>query len=312
MTDRELREKLKQNKIASQYVLIGEEPLLIENAISAIKDTLNVEDGFDFESFSINEVPVNDIIAKLVTSPFLSARRMIIAKNLEELDKRELMQFAKTIAKISTQNCFIMTYRLDKHEKRQTGIWKNIGNLFPHAQCVMFESGKQHIHKWIVTKNKRDNLQLSPSTIHYLEEEFQNDITGLKNEFDKIENYLHEAKNLDGEAIRTLAKGLCDFNKYAVVDAYVKGNKNAFLLLEELKPYLNSCAEIVDALARSLLYFSQRLHNENALQTVKTTLCDIVDIDHAVKRGSQFDYTMLELLFLKKDRMVKKGAKYGR
>lgn len=311
MTDRELHKQLKQNHVASQYVLIGEESLLIENATGAIKKSLKVDEAFDSESCSISETSLDDFAAKLFTMPFASKRRLIIARNLEELDKHETARFAETVNTAPAHNCLIMTYRLDRNEKRKSSILKDIGDLLPRAQCVVFESNRQRIHNWIRTKNERDNLQLSSSIMRYLEEEFQNDITGLKNEFEKIENYLSEAEDLDAKGIKTLAQGLCNFNRYAVVDAYMKGNRNALLLFEELRPYLNGCARIVDAFTRSILSRSRRLNSAHAKEMINATIRDITDIDHAVKRGSQFDYTMLELLLLKGNRITKKGANDG-
>jgi DNA polymerase III delta subunit len=312
MNDRELREQLKDGRVHNQYLFIGTEPLLIENAVKAIKNTLKVDESFDYDSFSISETSVDDIVSKLYLSPFASTRRLVVIKNLEELDTKELGAFADAINVVRTNNCVILTYITSK-EYQKYNNYKRIANKFPHAEDITFIPDKKLIHRWIVAKIKKDNLNLSTSMIHYLEEEFSNDITGLKNEFDKIENYLHEAKSLNPDSMKDLAQGLCDFNKYHLVDTFLDGKPETFACFEELRPYLRSYAEIVDALTRGILNHIQRKGNVNETvhASAKGILDEVTDIDRKVKTSSFFVHLLLELLILHRLRLYAKGAVHG-
>lgn len=314
MNEREVRELLKKGEVYNQYILIGDEQLLIDNTVKTIKDASKVNESFDLDTFFISETPIEDIMSKIYLTPFASTRRCIIVKNLEELDYRALTNFAKFMNSTSSKNCLVMTYRVKKSEKKFDKVYKKIAGLFKNAKGVASCPNKALIHKWIISKVKRDNLNLSPSTIRYLEDEFSNDITGLKNEFEKIENYLYEAKTLDTDSIKDLAKGLCDFNKYQIVDAFLKGDGDSIKLLEELRPYLRSYAEIVDALTRGLVFYTQR--NRDAFRFSKKSITSILDeiikIDRRVKKSSYFANLMLELFFLKNANLFRKGAMYAR
>ncbi len=314
MNEREVRELLKKGEVYNQYILIGDEQLLIDNTVRTIKDASKVNESFDLDTFFISETPIEDIMSKFYLTPFASTRRFIIVKNLEELDYRALTNFAKFMNSTSSKNCLVMTYRVKKSEKKFDKVYKKIAGLFKNAKGVASCPNKALIHKWIISKVKRDNLNLSPSTIRYLKDEFSNDITGLKNEFEKIENYLYEAKTLDTDSIKDLAKGLCDFNKYQIVDAFLKGEGDSIKLLEELRPYLRSYAEIVDALTRGLVFYTQR--NRDAFRFSKKSITSILDeiikIDRRVKKSSYFANLMLELFFLKNANLFRKGAMYAR
>lgn len=312
MNDRELREQLRDGRVHNQYLLIGTEPLLIENAVKAIKDTLTVDESFDYDSFSISEASVDDIVSKLYLSPFASTRRLVVIKNLEELDAKELSAFADAINGVKTNNCAILVYITSKEYQRYNN-YKRIANKFPHAKEITFIPDKKLIHRWIVAKIKKDNLNLSTSMIHYLEEEFGNDITGLKNEFDKIENYLHEAKSLNPDNMKDLARGLCDFNKYHLVDTFLNGKPETLACFEELSPYLRSYAEIVDALTRGIIYHIQRKEhvNEAVHASVKDILDEVINIDRKVKTSSFFVHLLLELLLLQRLRLFGKGPIHG-
>lgn len=314
MNDRELHELLKKGEVYNQYLLISDEPLLIEGAVKNIKGVLKVNESFDLDSFSISETSVEDIISKLYVTPFTSERRLIIVKNLEEMDNRALVDFAEDINMTSSQNCLVMTYTVKKHYRKYPNAYKKISGQFKKAKCVTFQADKARIHKWITAKVQRDHLNFSPSVIRYLEDEFANDITGLKNEFEKIENYLHETNEIDTDNLRNIAKGLCDFNKYQVVDTFLKGGKETIRLFEELRPYLRSYAEIVDALTRGLVFYTQQKKGApkpNRI-TVANLLDEIVAIDQKVKKSSYFTNVMLELFFLKNADLYRKGVIHGR
>lgn len=314
MTDRELRNALKKSDISDQYLLMSYEILLIDDAVKAIKNNLKVDESFDFESFSLSEAPIDNIISRLCIAPFASDRRLIILKNLEEMHEKDLTSFAEMISKVRTKNCVIMTFQLKKDKRRYNLTTEEIIKLFSNAKHVIFTHDRQRVHKWIINKNKRDNLNLSTSMIHYLEDEFKNDITGLKNEFEKIENYLYEAKTLSPEGIKDLAKGMGDFSKYQLAEKFLGGKSDALERFEELKPYLRSYAEIVEALTRGLVRHLRAKKNniECSNQCIKDILDEIIVIDRKIKRSSYFADLMLELFLLEKTNLFRKGVIYGR
>jgi DNA polymerase III delta subunit len=145
--------------------------------------------------------------------------------------------------------------------------------------------------------------------LQYLEDEFGNDITGLENELEKIENYCAEAETMELMNVQDLAKGLSDFSKYQVVNAFLDGRSETLQCFEELLPYLKSDAEIVYALVRGLLYRAQRGRKRS--KVVTEILTQMSEIDRKIKGGSHFGDLMLELLFLKYTPVFRKGAFYG-
>jgi DNA polymerase III delta subunit len=312
MTDQTLRNTLKRGEISNQYLFIGSEFLLIDNAINAIKKTIGVNEAFDLETFSLSEMPFEDIVPRFYITPFGSPRRLIIVRHLEEVGDRDLAAFAEAISKINVTNCVIMTYAIPKDKKKYSYKPKKLSDLFTRATHVTFVPDRQSIHKWIAKKNKRDGLNLSTSIVHYLEEEFRNDITGLKNEFEKIDNYLYEAKTLSSEEIRDLAPGLCDFNKYSLVETFLEAKAETLERFEELKPYLYSYAEIVDVLTRGLVQYSKTKQNVRTGSYMKDILDDLTVVDKKIKRSSYFADLMVELFLLTKTNLFSKGVLYGR
>jgi len=299
---------LKDGKVYNQYLLVSEEPILIENKIKKIKEATKVNESFDFDNFVAPEVLKEEIIPKLYLSPIASARRVLVIKNLEEVDTKELATLAGLLSQQPSANCIIMSYVIDntKHRKIGTQLEK-LRKLFPKAHYELFTHEKAEVHDWIMQRVKRDNLKITPAIVQYLENEFTNDVTGLKNELDKIENYLTEAQNLDSTTIKDLAQGLCDFNKYQLADRFLSGKADALHLFEELKPYLHTPAELIYAITRGLLFRMQK-GDPGVIQRAKVILSQLTIIDRKVKRGSYFGNIFLELLLILKGGHAIKGG----
>lgn len=314
MTERQLKESLKNGEIHSHYVLIGDEPILIDRALKTIKDTLEVEESFDLDRFSLPDATVTDIATKLYLMPLCSKKRLVIVKNLEDMSDYDLHDFANVLNRDNSGNCLVFTHQIKKGKKHYKSILKKLSATFPKAECVVIMADRNEIRKWIQSKIRRDGLNLNNAMVNYLEAEFSNDITGLKNEFEKIENYLHEVGSIDSANMKDLAKGLCDVDRYQVVDAFLDGRPEALRIFEELQPYLRTNAVLVDAMTRGMV--SRASGRVKAIQTSQATLQEVLEqltvVDRKIKTSSIFTRLLMELFILHNAGTFRNGASYGR
>jgi DNA polymerase III delta subunit len=309
MTDKELRDDLKNGRISRQYILIGDEPLLIDNAIAAIKDALKIDNPFDYESVSLPDTSVEEILPKLFVGSFLSARRLFVFRNLEELGDREIKEWHEAFNHQPLPNCVVLTHVSDKENQWRKYDAEKIASLYPSAQCVTFVLDKTRVREWIVRRDKRSGLGLSPGMIEYLEDEFESDITGLKNELEKIENFLAERKSLSAEEMKTLTSGLWDFDKYKFVNSFFYGGKDTLRQFEDSRPYIGSYAETVFILGRRLVKNAARYRDGAGISDM---LDSLLTMDRKVKTSSLFMDMYLGIFLTKKWGMFKKGAAYGK
>ena len=314
MTEGQLRKSLADGEISNQYLLIGDEPILIERAFNTIKDALKVEESFDFDSFSLPESELDEIMAKLFLMPFVSGQRLILVKGLGDITDGELEDFAAAISNSKSKNCLVLVYKFDKETTWKKRKMADLDKLFPNTNRVLVGTEQGKVRKWIQSAVNRDNLKLDRTMVTYLEQEFGNDVTGLKHEFDKISNYLHEAGDIDPDGMRDLAKGLCDLTKYQMADAFMKGSAEAFQIFEELLMNSTEYASWVDALARQMVNRARR--KDGVTHTNRTALVDVVSqlalIDRKVKTSSIFERLSMELFILRNAGVFKNGVLYGR
>ncbi|UCD06222.1 MAG: hypothetical protein JSV98_03060 [candidate division WOR-3 bacterium] len=314
MTERQLKKSMTTGEIHNQYLLIGDEPILIENLLKYIKEKLKVDESFDLDSFSVPGDEVEDILAKFFLMPFTSKQRLIVVKGLADMSDSELEVFGEAISGSRTANCLVLIYLFEKDDIYRKRTMAKLAKLFPSAEHVLLGTEQGKVRKWIQAAINRDNLKLDSTMITYLEKEFNNDVTGLKHELDKIKNYVHEAGDIAPGGMRDLAKGLCDLTKYQMVDAFMKGSPDALQIFEELLTTSPRYAMLVDALARQIVNSARR--RGGVTHRNRTALVDIVAqlamIDRKVKTSSSFERLSMELFILQNAGAFKNGVTYGR
>lgn len=304
-----VRGKTRNGEIHNQYIIIGTEPFFADHTIQEFKKKLKVDESFDLDTFYASESSVDEILQKLYLMPFSSSRRLVVVKNLEDLDYTALEKFATLINTSASHNCLILTFTIAKDNAKHATVAKKLPALFTNAQPVTYEKKTKKIRKYIAQRSARAHISLSESMLQYLEDEFSNDITGLENELEKIENYCAEAGVMELTNMQDLAKGLSDFSKYQVVNAFLDGRRETLQYFEELLPYLKSDAEMVYALTQGLLYRTQQSRKQR--KVITEILAQMSKVDQKVKGGSHFGDLMLELLFLRYTPVFRKGAFYG-
>ena len=308
MTDKDLRQELKNGRISNRYLLISDEPLLIDNTVTAIKETIGIRDELDMESYSASEIELDDVIPRFYMSSLLSPRRLFLIKNLEDLDDSGLKDLQAAIGHGSLPNCLVLTYRLDKSDASHHRESDRIAGFFPDAACVIFQPEKNKVREWIAKRDQRSKLCLTPEMVAYLEEEFENDVTGLKNEMEKIENFLFEHKSLTAAGIRDLAVGFGELDTMRFATAFINEHRSALRQFEDCRPYIDHYPEVVFNLGWRLVKNAARFRDR---KTVQALLDNLLVMDRKVKTSSQFVDVYVELLLERKWDLFGKGVGYG-
>src|SRR5208283_3698855 len=105
----ELITGLKQHKVLSLYLFYGEEEFLIQEAIDLIiKEVVDpVARDFNFNTFFCRDASVSEIVALAQTLPFMSEKRLIIAKEIDVFKAAELEQLIPYLSDPSPSTCLV-------------------------------------------------------------------------------------------------------------------------------------------------------------------------------------------------------------
>ncbi len=296
--------------IHNHYILASEEPCLIERAINDIKKLIGVDESFDADSFSIQDYEYPEIINRIYSPPFVSSRRLIILKDIQDESIARLKEFARMLGNVPSTVCLIMVYEIDKRkiQSRVKENYEKLIELFPRAHARLLVSDPVLTQREIVERLKRLGLGEQPDIVEYLREEFKNDITGMENEFQKIENYVFQAKQLGIADVKDISRGLTDYDAYTVARSFMQRRVDTIELFVALKPYIKTPLVVIDAIARMLRNSAMKFFDRSFSRLAS----ELLQIDSKLKSGSDFADILVEIFFVKNLSVTGKGVAYGK
>ncbi len=306
---------------SGQYLLISDEPSLIDKSLDDIKKGIVVDTSFDLDDFSMHEFPdidaaLGDIIPRLYMTPLNSnsVGRLVIVRHLEHLTKDELKKLASAVGGVNSGNYLVLTYRFDKLEAGRSRTLSGLKTLFEGAECKETSARPEDMRRWLENAARRDKLDFDNATIHYLKETFRDDVTGVGPELRKIQNYMEEAGRIDAGALKNLAKSLLYHDKYAWSDALLDGDNDALLVFEEMQRYIGSNARLVDSLTRKIVDRAGKgaWTAQNDRKRLVSKIAQLIAVDRKIKTGSVFMRLMMELFILQYAGTRKNGVSHGR
>jgi DNA polymerase-3 subunit delta len=297
--------------VHNHYLLLSDELLLVNNKIDELKKILKIDESFDLEVCSIQDYEYSEIINKILTPPFISQKRMLILKNLEKKNLKDLEEFAHILPRIPKFCCLITVYMIDKKRsaRQKSESFNKLRELFPNARSVILMPDKTTVQRWIVKKLESLGLEDRHDIVDYLVEEFSDDVTGLKNEIQKIENYLYQTKQLGFSEAKDILGVLPEYDVYKVAKNFFQRHKETLRQLVSLLTYLRTPVILVDALGQTLSSYARNANDEKIIRYLTG---ELLRIDSRLKTGSDFGDILLEILFIKNLLGVNKGAIYGK
>jgi len=229
----ELITGLKQHKVLSLYLFYGEEEFLIQEAIDLIiKEVVDpVARDFNFNTFFCRDASVSEIVALAQTLPFMSEKRLIIAKEIDVFKAAELEQLIPYLSDPSPSTCLVMLSSQGKYEKKAvvSAVEKN------GAVVRFYPLLEREIAGWVEGWARTRGLSIQREAVGYLGQIVGNDLQKMVNELQKVEIYIKGRKVVTFEDVKTVVG---DFREYTSFDlAAAVGQKNrekALLILSRL------------------------------------------------------------------------------
>jgi DNA polymerase-3 subunit delta len=224
---------LKQGNILSLYLFYGEEEFLIQEALDLIIKKV-VEPGtrdFNFNALYCRDTPASGIVNLAQTLPFMSAKRLVIAKDFDALKAADLEELLPYLNDPSPSTCLVMVSNQGRYDKKSV-----VSAVEAHGAVTrFFPLLDREIVSWIEGRVKARGLSLPRDAAQYLWQTIGNDLQKISNELEKIEIYIREKKAITFDDVKAVVG---DFREYSTFDlAAALGSKNrekALLILSRL------------------------------------------------------------------------------
>ncbi|HYA88026.1 MAG TPA: DNA polymerase III subunit delta [Nitrospirota bacterium] len=224
---------LKQHKIPPLYLFYGEEEFLIQEALDLLIDAV-VEPGareFNFNVLYCRDTAASDIVSIAQTLPFMSEKRLVIAKEVDALKAADLEELVPYLNDPSPSTCLVLVSNLGRYEKKSvTAAVESHGGTIRFYPLL-----DREIAGWIESRAKSLGVTIQQDASQYLWQTIGNDLQKIKNELEKVIIHLQDRKTITFDDVKTVVG---DFREYSSFDlAAALGQKNtekALLILSRL------------------------------------------------------------------------------
>jgi DNA polymerase-3 subunit delta len=224
---------LNRGKILPLYLFYGEEEFLIQEALDLIIKQV-VDPGardFNFNSLYCRDTPASEIVNLCQALPFMSEKRLVIARDLDALKAADLEELAPYLNDPSPSTCLVMVSNQGKYDKKSV-----IAAVEAHGAVTrFFPLLDREIVSWIEGWARTRGLSLQRDAAQYLWQTIGNDLQKIGNELEKTAIFIQERKAVTLEDVKTVVG---DFREYSAFDlAAALGSKNrekALLILSRL------------------------------------------------------------------------------
>ena len=224
---------LKQHTISPLYLFYGEEEFLIQEALDLIIDAV-VEPGardFNFNVLYCRDTSASAIVSLAQTLPFMSERRLVIAKEVDALKAADLEELVPYLNDPAPSTCLVLVANVGRYEKKSV-----ISAVESHGGAIRFYPLlDREIVGWIESRARSLGLAIQHDASQYLWQTIGNDLQKIKNELEKVKIHLQDRKTITFDDVKTIVG---DFREYSSFDlAAALGQKNtekALLILSRL------------------------------------------------------------------------------
>lgn len=276
----EFESDLEQGRFACVYLLIGPEEYLLRSAVAALKRTTVPAEAhaFNLAEFKAGSNGAGMIVHEASTFPFMSARRLVLVSNLEEMPAEEHETLLTYVA--SPQKKTVLALICADLDRRTT-FYKRLAE---RASVVEFKKLKgAELERWTEGILRRRGYRISQVALRKLVDLAGSDLASLMNEIEKLMLYAGQACEIQDAAVAALIPASRKHGIFELTGAIGrKDRKLALRLLCNLMELGEPPLAILGALARM---FRQIIMVKELVQAGRsqTEICRVLQLpDFAV------------------------------
>jgi DNA polymerase-3 subunit delta len=316
----ELIRSLKAGKLLPLYLFSGEEEFLIQEAVDLIigKAVDPEARDFNFNTVYCRETPVADLVNLCQTLPFMSGRRLVIAKEIDAFKAADLEELVRYLKDPSPSTCLVMLSNQRKYDKKAVVSAVEAAG----AVAVFYPLLDREVPGWIDEWGRARGLSIRQDAAQYLWQITGNDLQKINNELEKVVIFIKERKTIAFDDVKTVVGDFREYTSFDLADAVGRKNREqAFLILSRLIQEGEQPVGILGSIAWNFRRLLQAKAMEAAGigpdEIMKKLRPPVIFHQAAVFKSQMRSYTMNELrgafkAMLSADRALKSSGLSGR
>lgn len=183
----QLESALKQQTPGCLYLVIGEEDLLRDSAVSIIKRAVLDDEGneFNYEQFYGDEASGADIRNSITAVPVFTARRLVVVKAAEKLSARESETLLDCVKNpVESTTVVFVSSKLDGRLKWSQALTR----AAIVVDCSPLRDA--HLPAWIAREAAGVGLRLEEAATQLLQEVCGSSLYSVRRELEKLASYV--------------------------------------------------------------------------------------------------------------------------
>jgi DNA polymerase III subunit delta len=200
------------------YVVVSRHQALIDEVVTRIKARVSGEAdlNMNLDEFDADTATPDEAIGAARMMPFLSEKRVVLVKNAQRWNARELEAVAAYLEAPAPDACVIVAYR---EVKSGTFAKSKLAKVARESGFLMQRSGPQFPSEyidWVEDRARQQGLRMHADAASYLVDAVGTDLVALTQELDKLALVYEKGARLDREAVEAMVApydraGLYDF-----------------------------------------------------------------------------------------------------
>lgn len=264
LSRKDLRQGINKKQFNNLYLIYGEEKMYIKADTSLLLEKLMGKNPpeFNFHKFE-KDYELDDIAVAVQVAPFMSEYNVVLISDLDVNDK----SFPKSDydrLKDILENCpdtsvVILTYPTLKQDMKKLGSVFSKLKTFVSKKGIVCAEGREtdlSLARQIIRWADKRGIKIEQADAFKLQEYAGFDLNTIKNELDKLCNYVGDGGLITTEDIEKLVTRQLEANVFYLTDAIVARDSNkAFSMLDTLFYQKAEPNEIISVISMSYLDF---------------------------------------------------------
>ncbi len=230
---RELIAGLRKGTLLPVYLFFGEEEYQVREAVDLILGKA-VDAGardFNYNAVSCRETPAAELVGLCQTLPFMSERRLVIARDVDAYKTDDIAELAAYLNDPAPSTCLVLLSQQPKFDKKPV-----LEAVEAHGAVTRFYALLDgEVVPWIEGWGRSRGIAVRPDAAQYLWQLVGNDLQRCQSELEKAEIFVKDRKTITLEDMKQVAGDFREFTPFDLADAVCRKNRDeAFLILTRL------------------------------------------------------------------------------
>lgn len=294
-------------KLAPVYILSSEQPLLVERAVSAIRDATvpPALRGFNFDVIEARGATAQRVLATAQTLPMMAQRRMVLVRDLAAMQAAELNKLADYLESPNPSTVLVgVASKIDKRVKFYVAARK--------AKALHELEAPRDVTPWIRAEAKARKIAIAPEACSRLADVIGKDLARLALALEQLALYAGD-RSITAEDVDDLVADTRERSVFELTDAIGAGDLTAALgSVASLCEQRQSAIGVVVMIARFVRQLglchvanSQRLGQSDAAQLIGVPPFKVSKIMGQARRYDEAGLARASVKLAEADRSLK-------